>query len=82
MKINLNEKKFEEFDEIFDFLEKNLYDWDRVVMDGNLKIKTNQQQIEFASMEKILQKFNLRIIDVSYTEYYGIIFGIEKLKTI
>jgi acetolactate synthase small subunit len=82
MKINLNEKSFEEFDEVFDFLEKNHSEWERVVMDGKLKIKTNQQKIEFASMEKILQKFNLRIIDVTYTEYYGIIFGIEKLKTI
>ncbi len=82
MKINLNEKNFEEFDEIFDFLEKNHSEWERVVMNGKLKIKTNQKQIEFASMEQILQKFNLRIIDVSYTEYYGIIFGIEKLKTI
>jgi acetolactate synthase small subunit len=82
MKINLNEKKFEEFDEIFDFLEKNDSEWERVVMNGKLKIKTNQKQIEFASMEKILQKFNLRITDVTYTDYYGIIFGIEKLKTI
>jgi len=30
-------------------------------------------------MEQILQKFNLKITDVSYTDYYGIIFGIEKL---
>ncbi len=82
MKINLNEKNFEEFDEIFDFLEKNHSEWERVVMNGKLKIKTNQKKIEFASMEQILQKFNLRIIDVSYTEYYGIIFGIEKLNTI
>ncbi len=82
MKINLNEKNFEEFDEVFDFLEKNDSDWERVVMNGNLKIKTNQKQIQFASMEQILQKFNLRITNVSYTEYYGIIFGIEKLETI
>ena len=75
----LNEKNFEEYDEVFEFLEKNLSDWERVVMDGHLKIKTNQKQVEFASMEQILQKFNLRITDVSYTEYYGIVFGIEKL---
>ncbi len=33
-------------------------------------------------MEQILQKFNLRITDVSFTDYYGIIFGIEKLETV
>ncbi len=78
----MNEKNFEEFDEIFEFLEKNHSEWERVVMNGHLKIKTNQKQVEFASMEQILQKFNLKITDVSYTEYYGIIFGIEKLKII
>ena len=78
----MNEKNFEEFDEIFEFLEKNHSEWERVVMNGHLKIKTNQKQVEFASMEQILQKFNLKITNVSYTEYYGIIFGIEKLKAI
>ncbi len=78
----MNEKNFEEYDEVFEFLEKNLSEWERVVMDGHLKIKTNQKKVQFDSMEQILQKFNLRITDVSYTEYYGIIFGIEKLKII
>ncbi len=78
----MNEKNFEEYDEVFEFLEKNLSEWERVVMYCHLKIKTNQKKVEFASMEQILQKFNLRITDVSYTEYYGIIFGIEKLKII
>ena len=78
----MNEKNFEEYDEIFDFLERNHSEWERVVMDGQIKIKTNQKKLQFASMEQILQKFNLRITEVSYTDYYGIIFGIEKLKTI
>ncbi len=79
MKIKLNEKNFEEYDEIFNFLESNLPDWEKVVMDGHLKIKTNHKNVQFDSMEQILQKFNLRITEVSYTEYYGIVFGIEKL---
>jgi hypothetical protein len=32
------------------------------------------------SMEQILKKFNLRITDISFTDYYGIVFGIEKLE--
>ncbi len=78
----MNEKKLEEYDDIFDFIESNFPDWERLLTDGNIKIKTNQPKVQFADMEKILQKFNLRITDVSYTDYYGIIFGIEKLETI
>jgi len=75
------EKKLEEYDEIFDFIEDNHSDWDRLLIDGHIKIKTNQKNVEFAFMEQILQKFNLRITDVSFTDYYGIVFGIEKLES-
>ncbi len=75
------EKKLEEYDEIFDFIEDNHYDWDRLLIDSHIKIKTNQKNVEFAFMEQILQKFNLRITDVSFTDYYGIVFGIEKLES-
>jgi len=75
----LNEKKFEEYDEIFDFILSHFPDWERLVTDGNIKIKTNKPKVPFADIEQILQKFNLKITDVSYTDYYGIIFGIEKL---
>ncbi len=81
MKINLNEKKFEEYDEIFDFILENHPDWERLVTDDHIKIKTNQDKVQFTQIEPILQKFNLRITDISYSDYYGIYFGIEKLKT-
>jgi len=75
-------KKLEEYDEIFDFIENNFPDWERLVIDGHIKIKTNQEKVQFAFMEQILQKFNLRITDISFSDYYGIVFGIEKLETI
>jgi len=78
----LNEKKLEEYNEIFDFIEDNLPVWERLLIDGHIKIKTNQKNVQFAFIEQILQKFNLRITDVSFTDYYGIIFGIEKLETV
>ncbi len=81
MKINLNEK-IEEYDEVFDFIEENQLDWDRLVIDGHIKIKTTQDKVQFAFIEQILQKFNLKITDISFTDYYGIVFGIEKLETI
>ena len=82
MKINLNEKKFEEYDEIFDYIVDNHPDWERLVADGHIKIKTNQDKVQFSQMEEISQKFNLRITEISYSDYYGIVFEIEKLKTV
>ncbi len=82
MKINLNEKKFEEYDEIFDFIVDNHPDWERLVTDGHVKIKTNQDKVQFSQMEQISQKFNLKITEISYSDYYGIVFEIEKLETI
>ena len=82
LKINLNEKKFEEYDEIFDSI-LNIYpDWERLVTDGRIKIKTNQDKLEFSQIEQILKKCNLKITDISYSDYYGIVFGIEKLETV
>ena len=77
MKINLSEKK--DYDEIFDFITIHHPDWERLLTDGNVKIKTNQNEVQFTSIEQILQKFNLRITSISFTDYYGIVFGIEKL---
>ncbi len=82
MKINLNEKKFEEYDKIFDFIIDKHPDWERLVSDGNIKIKTNQDKVQFSEMEQISQKFNLRITEISYSDYYGIVFAIEKLETV
>jgi len=79
VKINLNEEKLEEYDEIFKFIKEKFPDWERLLTAGHIKIKTNQHTVQFASMEQILQKFNLRITDISYSDYYGIVFGIEKI---
>jgi len=75
-------KKFEEYDEIFDFIVDNHPDWERLVTDGHIKIKTNQDKVQFSQMEEISQKFNLKITEISYSDYYGIVFEIEKLETV
>ena len=77
--MNLNENKIEWYDEIFDFLKGKHPDWEKLLADEQVKIKTNQHTIEFALIKQVLQKFNLRITNISYTDYYGLIFGIEKL---
>ena len=77
--MNLNENKIEWYDEIFDFLKDGHPDWEKLLADQQVKIKTNQHTIEFALIEQVLQKFNIRITNISYTDYYGIIIGIEKI---
>jgi len=72
--------KKEECDEIFTFLEDYLPDWEKLVINYKIKIKTNQEKVQFRLIVTVLEKFNLRIIDVSFTNYYGIVFGIEKIK--
>ena len=79
LKNNLNEKEIEKYDEIFNFLKNEHPDWEKLLSDDQIKIKTNQHTVKFALIEQILQKFNLKITNVSYTDYYGIIFGIEKI---
>ena len=79
VKADLDEKNIEEYDKIFDFIENNLPDWEKLLTEGQVKIKTNQQKVQFTVIEQILQKFNLRITEISFTNYYGIVFGIEKL---
>lgn len=77
MKLNLNETEIKDYDKIFDFIENNMPDWEKVVTEGNIKIKTNQHTVQFEYMKQLLQKFNFKITDISYTDYYGIIFGIK-----
>jgi len=80
--MNLSEKKIDDYDEIFNFIVDNHPDWEKLITDGSFKVKTNQDKVKFSQIEEILQKFNLRITDISYSDYYGIFFGIEKLATI
>lgn len=71
--------EFEEYDKVFVFIENQHPDWEKLLVENSIKIKTNQHDIQFDFIEQLLQKFNLRITDVSFTDYYGIVFGIEKL---
>ena len=75
----MSEKKIEWYDEVFDFIKDEHPDWEKLLSDGQIKIKTNQHTVLFALIEQIAQKFNLRITNVSYTDFYGIIFAIEKI---
>ena len=46
--MNLSEKKFEEYDEIFNFIIDNHPDWEKLITDGSVKVKTNQDKVQFS----------------------------------
>ncbi len=75
----MNEKEIEWYDEVFDFIKDKHPDWERLLTEGQIKIKTNQHTVQFALIEEIVKKFNLKITTISYTDFYGIIFAIEKI---
>ena len=80
MKIKLNEKELQRYDEVFEFIENEFPNWEKLVTEGNFKIKTNQHETQFTPIEQIIKKFNLKITDVSFTDYYGIVFGIKFIE--
>lgn len=66
------------YDDIFNFINESKPDWERL-MDGNkVKIKTNEHTVKFEFLEQLKKKYNLRITEVSFSDYYGIVFSIEK----
>ena len=67
-------------DDVFIYLDQTMSNWEKVITDDQVKIKTNQVSVHFTFVEKILQKFNMIITDISYNDYYGIIIGIKKLE--
>ena len=77
LKIKLKEKELQRYNEVFEFIEEEFPNCEKLITEGNFKIKTNQHEIQFAPIEQILKKFNLHITDVSFTDYYGIVFGIK-----
>ncbi len=75
----MNDNEIKKYDAVFDYLDQTMSDWEKIITDDQIKIKTNQVSVHFTFLEKILQKFNLNITDISYEDYYGLIIGIKKL---
>ncbi len=51
----MNEKEIEEYDEVFEFIKEKHPDWEKLLSEGQIKIKTNQHTVQFALMEQIVQ---------------------------
>ena len=76
----MNDTEIKKYDDVFVYLDQTMSNWEKVITDDQVKIKTNQVSVHFTFIEKILQKFNMNITDISYNDYYGIIIGIKKLE--
>jgi len=66
------------YDDIFDFLKEHRPDWERLTDNNKIKIKTNEHTVKFEFLEQLKQKYNFRITEVSFSDYYGIVFSIER----
>ena len=76
----MNDNEIKKYDDVFVYLDQTMSNWEKIITDDQVKIKTNQVSVHFTFVEKILQKFNMIITDISYNDYYGIIIGIKKLE--
>ena len=66
------------YNDIFNFINEYKPDWE-ILTDGNkVKIKTNEHTVKFEFLEQLKKKYNFRITEVSFSDYYGIVFSIER----
>ena len=70
--------KLASYDDIFNFINEDRPDWERLTDGDRVKIKTNEHIVKFEFLEQLKQKYNLRITEVTFSDYYGIVFAIEK----
>jgi len=66
------------YDDIFNFINEHKPDWERLTDGDKVKIKTNEHAVKFEFLELVKKKYNFRITEVSFSDYYGIVFSIEK----
>lgn len=66
------------YDDIFNFINEHKPEWERLNDGDKIKIKTNEHTVKFEFLEQLKNKYNFRITEVSFSDYYGIVFAIEK----
>lgn len=76
--MNTENNNLASYDDIFNFINEHKPDWERLIDGDRIKIKTNEHTVKFEFLEQLKQKHNLRITEVSFSDYYGIVFAIEK----
>ena len=63
---------------MFNFINEHKPDWEKLTDANKIKIKTNEHTVKFEFLEQLKKKFNFKITEVSFSDYYGIVFSIER----
>ena len=66
------------YDDMFNFINQHKPDWEKLIDGDKIKIKTNEHTVKFEFLEQLKKKYNFRITEISFSDYYGIVFSIEK----
>lgn len=66
------------YDDIFGFINEHKPDWERLTDGDKVKIKTNEHTVKLEFLEQLKKKYDLRVTEVSFSDYYGIVFAIER----
>jgi hypothetical protein len=66
------------YDDIFNFINEHRPEGERLTDGNKVKIKTNEHAVKFEFLEQLKNKYNFRITEVSFSDYYGIVFSIER----
>lgn len=66
------------YDDIFGFINEHKPDWERLTDGNKVKIKTNEHTVKLEFLEQLKKKYDLKVTEVSFSDYYGIVFAIER----
>ena len=66
------------YDDMFNFINESKPDWEKLTDGDKVKIKANEHIVKFEFLEQLKKKYNFRITEVSFSDYYGIVFAIER----
>jgi len=66
------------YDDIFSFINEHRPDWERLIDGDKVKIKTNEHTVKLEFLEQLKKKYDIRVTEVSFSDYYGIVFAIER----
>ncbi len=76
--MNAEKNNLINYNDIFNFISEYKPDWEKLTDNNKVKIKTNEHTVKFEFLEQLKKKYNFRITEVSFSDYYGIVFSIER----
>lgn len=66
------------YDDVFNFINIGKPEWENSIDNDKIKIKTNEHIIKFEFLEQLTKKYDLRITEITYSDYHGIVLLLEK----